>query len=46
MTKPALDKTIAKTRKAMQEAAKKLDFLEAAQLRDELMKLEDLLAKR
>ena len=46
MTKPALDKTIAKTRKAMQEAAKRLDFLEAAQLRDELMKLEDLLAKR
>jgi len=46
MTKPALDKTIAKTRKAMQEAAKKLDFLEAAQLRDELMKLEDLLANR
>lgn len=46
MTKPALEKTIAKTRKAMQEAAKKLEFLEAAQLRDELMKLEDLLAKR
>jgi len=27
----------------MQEAAKKLDFLEAAQYRDEMIKLEDLL---
>jgi len=43
MTKPALEKTIAKTKKAMQEAAKKLEFLEAAQLRDELMKLEKML---
>jgi excinuclease ABC subunit B len=43
MTKPALEKAIAKTKKAMQEAAKKLEFLEAAQLRDELIKLEDLL---
>ena len=39
----ALEKTIAKTKKAMQDAAKKLDFLEAAQYRDELIKLEDLL---
>jgi excinuclease ABC subunit B len=36
MTKPALEKAIAKTKKAMQEAAKKLEFLEAAQLRDEI----------
>jgi excinuclease ABC subunit B len=43
MTKPALEKAIAKTKKAMQEAAKKLEFLEAAQLRDELVKLEELL---
>lgn len=43
MTKPALEKAIAKTRKAMQDAAKKLEFLEAAQYRDELIKLEDLL---
>lgn len=43
MTKTALEKTIAKTKKAMQDAAKKLEFLEAAQLRDELIKLEDLL---
>jgi len=43
MSRPALEKAIAKTKKAMQEAAKKLDFLDAAQLRDELIKLEDLL---
>jgi excinuclease ABC subunit B len=43
MSKPALEKAIAKTKKAMQEAAKKLEFLEAAQLRDELIKLEDIL---
>jgi len=43
MSKTALEKTIARTKKAMHDAAKKLDFLEAAQLRDELIKLEDLL---
>lgn len=43
MNRPDLEKLIEKTRKQMLEAAKKLDFLEAAQLRDELLKLEDLL---
>ena len=43
MSKPALEKAIAKARKAMQEAAKRLEFLEAAQYRDELVKLEELL---
>lgn len=43
MTKPQLEKTIQRTKKAMQEAAKKLEFMEAAQYRDELMKLEELL---
>jgi excinuclease ABC subunit B len=43
MSKSALEKTIAKTKKNMQEAAKKLDFLEAAQFRDELVKLEEIL---
>ena len=46
MTKPALEKTITKTRKAMHDAAKNLEFLEAARLRDELVKLEDLLKKK
>ena len=43
MSKPALEKAIAKTKKAMQDAAKKLEFIEAAQLRDELIKLENIL---
>ena len=43
MSRTALEKAIAKTKKAMQDSAKRLEFLEAAQLRDELIKLEDLL---
>ena len=43
MTKSQLEKTIEKTRKAMMEAAKKLEFLDAAQYRDELIKLEEML---
>lgn len=43
MNKPDLEKLIEKTKKQMMEAARKLEFLEAAQLRDELVKLEDLL---
>ncbi|MGC3978715.1 MAG: excinuclease ABC subunit UvrB [Paludibacteraceae bacterium] len=46
MTKPALEKAIAKTKKAMQEAAKKLEFLEAAQFRDEMLRLEDLMKEK
>lgn len=37
---------IAKTKKLMMDAAKKLEFLEAAQYRDEILKLEDLLEKQ
>ena len=44
MSKPALEKAIAHTRKLMLDAAKELDFLAAAQYRDELMKLEEKLA--
>ena len=43
MTKPQMEKTIERTRKLMQEAAKKLEFIEAAQYRDELLKLEDMI---
>ena len=43
MTKTALEKAISKTKKTMQDAAKRLEFLEAAQLRDELIKLEGML---
>jgi excinuclease ABC subunit B len=46
MTKAQLEKAIAKTKKAMQEAAKKLEFMEAAQLRDEMIKLEELLKSK
>ena len=35
-----LDKTILFTRKQMEKAAKELDFIEAARLRDELYALE------
>ena len=40
MTPEQLDKTIAFTRKQMEKAAKELDFIEAARLRDELYALE------
>jgi excinuclease ABC subunit B len=46
MTKPALEKAIAHTRKLMLDAAKKLEFIEAAQLRDELIRLEKLLKEK
>lgn len=41
-SKENLDSVIEQTRKAMQEAAKKLEFIEAAQLRDKLIELEKL----
>ncbi len=46
MTKTGLEKAIAHTRKLMFEAAKKLEFIEAAQLRDELIRLEKLLEEK
>ena len=46
MSKPQMEKAIERTRKQMQEAAKKLEFIEAAQYRDELLRLEDLLKVR
>ena len=46
MTKPQMEKAIERTRKQMQEAAKKLEFIEAAQYRDELLRLEDILRER
>ena len=45
MSKEQLQKAIERTRKQMVEAAKKMDFIEAAQYRDELIKLEDLYQK-
>ncbi|MDR2628320.1 MAG: excinuclease ABC subunit UvrB [Dysgonamonadaceae bacterium] len=43
MSKPQIEKLIERTRKSMKDAAKKLEFLEAAQYRNELIKLEELL---
>lgn len=46
MSKEQLQKSINRTRKLMQEAAKKLDFIEAAQYRDELLRLEEQLKEK
>lgn len=46
MSRPQLEKSIERTRKLMQEAAKKLEFIQAAQYRDELIRLEDMLKEK
>ena len=46
MCKAQLEKSMERTRKLMQEAAKKLEFIEAAQYRDELLKMEDLMKEK
>lgn len=43
MTREQLGKSIERTRKLMQEAAKKLDFIQAAQYRDEMLRMEEML---
>ena len=45
-SKEDLKKLVEKTRRLMAQAAKKLEFMEAAQLRDQLIMLEDKLAKK
>jgi excinuclease ABC subunit B len=40
MTRPQLEKSIAETTRLMKEAAKALDFLQAAQYRDEIARLQ------
>ncbi len=40
MTRPQLEKSIAETTRLMKAAAKKLDFLQAAQYRDEIIRLQ------
>ncbi|SHI99732.1 Excinuclease ABC subunit B [Tangfeifania diversioriginum] len=46
MSPEGLEKTIEKTRKQMRAAAKDLDFIEAARLRDEMFALEKLLKEK
>jgi excinuclease ABC subunit B len=40
MSREQIQKAIAQTRKLMEKAAKELDFMEAARLRDEMKELE------
>jgi excinuclease ABC subunit B len=46
MTKPEMQKSIDKTRKEMAKAAKEMDFLLAARLRDEMFAMEKLFEER
>ena len=46
MSVEALEKTIVKTQKEMTKAAKELDFIEAARLRDEMFRLKEILAQK
>ncbi len=43
MSREQLEKSIARTRRLMEEAASKMEFIEAAQYRDEMFKLQELL---
>ena len=40
MTRPELERSIENTKKMMEEAARKLDFIQAAQYRDDIVRLE------
>lgn len=46
MSKAQMEKSIDHTRKLMKDAAKKLDFIQAAQYRDEMLKMEDLMKEK
>ena len=46
MSPDELRRSIERTRRLMQQAAKDLDFLQAAQYRDELLKMEEMLKER
>jgi excinuclease ABC subunit B len=46
MSVPALEKAIAKLKKEMEAAAKELDFYEAARLRDEMFKYQEILNEK
>lgn len=46
MTKQQLEKSIVNTQRLMKKAAKELDFIQAAQFRDELLKLQEMLDEK
>jgi len=45
MSRPELEKMIERTKKQMLESARKMEFMEAAQYRDEMTKLQEMLDK-
>jgi excinuclease ABC subunit B len=46
MSREQLQKAIKESRRKMEEAAKNLDFMEAAMYRDEMFRLQDLLKSK
>ena len=46
MTQSDMKKAVGMLREQMVEAAKRMDFMEAARLRDEMLKIEDMLAEK
>ena len=46
MNREQLEKSIARTRRLMEDAASKMNFIEAAQYRDEMFKLQELLKQK
>ena len=46
MSREQLEKSIARSRRLMEEAAEKMNFIEAAQYRDEMFKLQELLKEK
>ena len=46
MSREQLEKSIERTRRLMNEAAAKMEFIEAAQYRDEMFRLEEILKKK
>ncbi len=46
MSREQLEKSIANTQRMMKKVAKELDFIQAAQFRDELLKLQEMLAAK
>ena len=46
MSREQLEKSIANTTRLMKKAAKELDFIQAAQFRDELLRLQNLLSEK
>ena len=46
MTREQLEKSIERSKQLMQEAARKMEFIEAAQYRDEMLRLQELLKQK